>query len=159
MTSANLLLGAIAVAVWFFAARRGQARRGLTLAAQSLRRTLVVILLAFLIVGYVNVLAPEQLIQRWIGPESGLSGLLLAEIAGMLLPGGPYVVFPLIAALYEAGAGIGPAVTLTTSYLLLALISVAFELPLMGWRFAAMRWGLGLPVPLIAGALAQALFS
>lgn len=158
MTSANLILGALTVAVWLLAARRGQARRGFTLAAHSLRRNLLVILLAFLIVGFVNVLAPEQLIQRWIGPDSGLTGLLVAEIGGMLLPGGPYVVFPLIAVLYQAGAGIGPAVTLITSYMLLALISVAFELPLMGWRFAAVRWGLGIPIPILAGLLAQAVF-
>jgi len=77
---------------------------------------------------------------------------------GLLLPGGPYVVFPLIAVLYRAGAGIGPAVTLVTSWATLALISVTFELPFMGWRFTAVRWGLGLIVPLIAGAAAQVLF-
>ena len=48
-------------------------------------------------VGYVNgeyVLntTPEQaenLIEQYLGPESGWRGLLLAEMIGMLLPGGP----------------------------------------------------------------------
>ena len=76
----------------------------------------------------------------------------------MLLPGGPYVVFPLIAALYQVGAGLGPAITLVTSWAMLALISVTFELSFMGWRFVAVRWLMALPFPLLIGALAQVLF-
>ena len=100
-------------------------------------------------------LSPQDLIQQWLGPESGWSGLLLAELIGLLLPGGPYVVLPLIAVLFQAGAGLGPAVTLVTSWAMLALISVTFELPFMGWRFTAVRWGTGLLVPLLAGAVAM----
>jgi hypothetical protein len=36
--------------------------------------------------------------------------------------------------------------------------SVTFELPFMGWRFTAVRWGLGLVVPFLAGLLAQLIF-
>jgi len=143
-----------------YAWRRGDGshRRGLVQGWQTLKRTWLLLLVAFLIVGYVNVLSPQDLIQQWLGPESGWSGLLLAEFIGLLLPGGPYVVFPLIAVLYGAGAGLGPAVTLITSWAMLALISVTFELPFMGWRFTAVRWGLGLIFPILAGALAQLLF-
>ena len=77
----------------------------------------------------------------------------------MLLPGGPYVVFPLIAVFYGAGAGLGPAVTLVTSWATQALLTITFELPFMGWRFTAIRWGLGLVVPVLAGAAAHLLFS
>ncbi|HIQ04723.1 MAG TPA: hypothetical protein EYH31_03405 [Anaerolineae bacterium] len=77
---------------------------------------------------------------------------------GMLLLGGPYVVSPLMATLYQAEARLGPAVTLVTSWAMLALISVMFELPFMGWRFTAIRWGLGLTVSLLAGSAAQRIF-
>ena len=81
-----------------------------------------------------------------------------AFLAGMLLPGGPYVVFPLIAALYRAGAGLGPVVVLVTSWAMLALLNFSFEWPFMGWRFTAVRWGLGLVFPLLAGGAAQLIF-
>lgn len=155
MTQANAILGVLAALLLFYAVRRGKALEGLRIAISSLRRTLAVLLVAFLIIGYVNVLGTEELIQSWIGPESGWSGLIVGTLVGMLLPGGPYVVFPLIGVLYQGGAGIGAAVALITSWAMLAFISVAFELPLMGWRFAAIRWGLGLPVPIMAGAVAQ----
>lgn len=160
MTTATLLLILIALILLVYAWRQGDGshRRGLVQGWQTLKRTWLLLLVAFVIVGYVNVLSPQDLIQQWLGPESGWGGLLLAELIGVLLPGGPYVVFPLIGVLYIAGAGLGPAVTLITSWAMLALISVTFELPFMGWRFTAVRWGLGLPFPILAGALAQLLF-
>ncbi len=160
MTTATVTLAAIAAALLFAAGRRGDGSvgRGAALGWGTFRRTAPLMLTAFVIVGYVTVLSPQDLVQRWIGPDSGWTGLLLAEGVGMLLPGGPYVVFPLIAVLYANGAGIGAAVAMTASWATLALISVTFELPLMGWRFTAVRWGLSLAFPLLAGAAAQWLF-
>jgi uncharacterized protein len=158
VTQANVVLGVLAACLLIPAVRRGKARTGVRIAVSTLRRTLVVLLVAFIIIGYVNVLGTEELIQSWIGPESGWRGLVIGTVVGMFLPGGPYVVFPLIGVLHQGGAGIGAAVALVTSWAMLALISVAFELPLMGWRFAAIRWSLGLPVPILAGAVAQAVW-
>jgi len=155
VTVATVTLVLLAAAMWIYAWRRGDGshRRGVVQGWQTLRRTAVLLVLAFIIVGYVNVLSPQDLVQAWIGPESGWSGLVLAEAIGIILPGGPYVVFPLIAVLYDAGAGIGQAVTMVTSWATLALLTVTFELPFMGWRFTAVRWGLGLVVPLLAGGV------
>jgi hypothetical protein len=76
----------------------------------------------------------------------------------MLLPGGPYVVFPLIAILAQAGAGFGPVITLITSWATQSLLTVSFELPFMGWRFTAVRWGIGLFIPVFAGLAASAIW-
>jgi uncharacterized membrane protein YraQ (UPF0718 family) len=160
MSTSTILLASWAAALLIYAWRRGDGshRRGLVRAWHTLRRTLPLLLVAFLIVGYVNALAPQSLIQAFLGPDSGWRALLLADGIGILLPGGPYVVFPLISILYRTGAGLGAAVTMITSWAMLALISVTFELPFMGWRFTAVRWGLGLAFPILAGGIAQLLF-
>jgi len=159
MTSATIILWIIALGLVVYAWWRkdGSLRKGVLGGWQTFRGTALLLLAAFAIVGYVNVLSPEQLVQAWIGPDSGWKGLVLAEGVGMVLPGGPYVVLPLIGLLYQAGAGLGPAVTLITSWSTLAFLSVTFELPFMGWRFTAIRWGLGLVFPLLAGVLATVL--
>ena len=161
MTVATATLAILAVGLLVYAWRRGDGshRRGVTQGWGTMKRTMPLLVVAFVIVGYVNVLSPQDLVQAWIGPESGWRGLVLAEGVGMVLPGGPYVVFPLIAVLYGAGAGLGPAVTMITSWATLALVSVTFELPFMGWRFSAVRWGLALACPLLAGIIAQLVFS
>lgn len=160
MSTATLVLVALAAALWWYAWRRhdGSHIRGAVAGWHSMRRTLLLLIIAFIIVGYVNVLSPQDLVQKWIGPNSGWTGLLLAEGIGMLLPGGPYVVFPLIATLYRAGAGLGPAIVLITSWATQGLLSITFELPFMGWRFTAVRWGLGLVFPLLVGMLVDMVF-
>jgi uncharacterized membrane protein YraQ (UPF0718 family) len=160
MMTATVTLAAIAVGLFIYAWQRGDGshKDGATLGWHTFKRNAALLLIAFIIVGFVEVLSPQDLIQEWIGPRSGWQGLILAEILGMLLPGGPYVVFPIIAVLFKAGAGLGATVTLVTSWATLALLSVTFELPFMGWRFTAVRWGLGLSIPLIAGLAAQLIF-
>ena len=152
-----IITGGLVIYAW--TRNDGSLRNGTVLAWSTAKRNAALLVVAFIIVGYVNVLSPTQLVQEWIGPDSGWSGLFLAEIIGMLLPGGPYVVFPLIAVLYGAGAGLGPAITLITSWATQALLTITIELPFMGWRFAAIRWGLGIIVPVLAGAVAQLIFS
>lgn len=154
----TLVVLALAMAIYAWTRRDGSLRRGIDLGWMTLKHNLALILLAFAIVGYVDVLSPTHLIQTWIGPRSGWLGLVIADAVGTLLPGGPYVVFPLIAVLYKSGAGLGPTITLVTSWAMLALISVAFELPFMGWRFTAVRWGLGLGFPILVGATVRVLF-
>jgi uncharacterized membrane protein YraQ (UPF0718 family) len=160
MTQATVLLVVLALFLLAYAWRRadGSHTRGLHQGWHTLKRTLPLLVVAFVIVGYVNALAPQELVRAWIGPQSGWRGLFLGTGAGMLLPGGPYVVFPLIAALYHAGAGIGPTLAMITSWASLAFLSISFELPFLGWRFTAVRWGVGLIVPALVGLLGALLF-
>lgn len=160
MNQATLIMLALALVLFVIAWQRGDGshRRGVALGWQILKRTIPILLVAFTIVGYVNVLELQDLVSSWIGPESGGRGLLIGTGAGMLLPGGPYVVFPLIAALYQTGAGLGPTLAMITSWSTLALLTISFELPFMGWRFTVLRIGLGLVVPLLVGMVGQFLF-
>lgn len=160
MIQATLIMIAIAAVMLVYAWRAGENRhlKGIKSGMTTLRRTLPLLVIAFIIVGYVNVLSPQDLVNTWIGPDSGGRGLLIGAGAGMLLPGGPYVIFPLIATLYQAGAGIGPTIAMITAWASLALLNVTFELPFLGWRFTLVRLTMGLLVPPLVGVLASVLF-
>lgn len=155
MDTATIVLWIIAIAFGAYAWRKGDGslKKGGVLAWKTTRQNAALLVIAFFIVGYIDLLSPTALIQSWIGPQSGWKGIFLAEGLGMLLPGGPYVVFPLIAILYESGASLSAVITLVTSWATLAFLTVSFELPFMGWRFTLIRWGLGLSIPLIAGSV------
>ena len=62
---------------------------------------------AFLTAGLIQALVKEQTVKHWLGSRSGWRGLLLACLAGALIPGGPYVYYPIAAALLKTGAGLG----------------------------------------------------
>jgi uncharacterized membrane protein YraQ (UPF0718 family) len=156
MNSATVILWCIAGVLLFFSWRASTdtLKRGLELAWKTTRSNALLIILAFIVVGFVNVLSPQELVTAWIGPNSGWQGIATSEFLGMLLPGGPYVVFPIIDILNQAGAGLAPVITLITSWSTQSLLTVSFELPFMGWRFTAIRWGLGLAIPILVGTTA-----
>jgi len=161
MTESTLILIALASGGMLVAWRRGDgsARRSVEVGWSTLKRTLPLLVVAFVIVGYVNALEPQSFVRTWIGPGSGLKGILIGTAAGMLLPGGPYVVFPLIGTLFASGAGMGPTLAMITSWAALALLSVSFELPFLGWRFTLIRLGLGFIVPVLVGSAGMLLLN
>jgi uncharacterized membrane protein YraQ (UPF0718 family) len=112
------------------------------------------ILMAVLVAGFFSVLVPADLIATWIGKESGLKGILIASMVGGFIPGGPIICFPLVLIFIRAGAGLAPLMALLTAWSVFAFNRIlAFEIPLMGARFAGLRILSSLCLPPLAGIL------
>ena len=94
--------------------------------------------LGFLLGGFIQVLIPRAIIARWLGPESGIKGILIASYAGVIMSGAPYVMLPVVASLYLAGAGPGPVIALVTGQMLLGVQT------LIVWQISFL--GVGLPL-------------
>ena len=106
----------------------------------------------FLLAGMLTVLLPGEVIARWIGADSGFAGVLIATVAGALTPGGPYMQFPLVATLANAGAGPGPMAAYLSAWSLISVNRfIVWEVPILGIQFAAVRWIVSLAVPILAG--------
>jgi hypothetical protein len=103
-------------------------------------------------------LIPDRMIVAMLGPETGLTGIGLASLFGGLLPGGPIVSFPLAILLAREGAGGAQVIALITGWSVYAFHRViAYEIPIMGPRFVALRMIASSFVPVAAGVLAGAL--
>ena len=113
---------------------------------------------AFAIAGLVPVVVPREFIARWVGAESGVRGVAVGAAAGALTPLGPYVAYPIAAAILRAGAGIGPVVAFATGWGLLAVARMPWEFAFLGPKVALVRILIAFPFPLIAGYLACVLF-
>lgn len=130
---------------------------GLGNGARLLLRFGVVIVLSFLAAGLAEHLVPSEWVSRSLGGDSGLRGILLASAAGVVTPAGPFVSMPVAVAMLRAGAGVAPVVAFLTAWMVLALHRlVAWEIPLLGPRFALMRWSLSLFLPVVAGLATRA---
>lgn len=156
-----LFLVALLVGLGALAWARGGApmlREGLSGGAALLVRFSLVIAVSFLAAGFAEVLIPRAWVQGALGAESGVRGILLASAAGVVTPAGPFVSMPVAAVLLRSGAAIGPVVAFLTGWSLLALHRlVAWEMPILGARFALFRWALSLALPVLAGLAARAL--
>ncbi|MEK7354028.1 MAG: permease, partial [Chloroflexota bacterium] len=87
----------------------------------------------FALGGLIQVLVPRAVIASWRGPTSGIKGILIGSYAGIVLSGAPYVMLPVVASLYLAGAGAGPIIALLTGQALLALQNlIVWQIPFLG---------------------------
>jgi len=111
-----------------------------------------------LIAGLVQVLVPKDAVSRWLGEEAGMRGLFIAQVAGALTPGGPFGSFALVYALGKVGADIGVLVCYLTSWTTISLLRlVIWEIPFLGLEFSLLRFGISLPMGIVAGLLARRL--
>jgi len=116
------------------------------------------VLAACLIATFVAMLMPREAVVRWVGGESGFLGLIIATVAGIIVPGGPITVFPIAAAFVAIGADIGATIAFVTAWTLLGYgRALVWELPFFGPEFVIWRSLVALPLPIVAGLLARLL--
>lgn len=117
---------------------------------------LPLVVLAVTVAAYVQQLLPMDVARRWLGEKSGLRSLLLMTVAGALTPGGPFSAFPLVVAVWRAGASLPACVTYLTAWGVLGVQrAVVWDLPFFGAEFTGLRLLVSLPLPLLAGLLVQ----
>jgi len=137
---------------------RGKAVESVVLGANSLIRIALLLLSGIFLGSLVGTFLPREVIARVLGKESGFKGILLGTLFGAVMPGGPYVLFPVLAALYSSGAGIPPMISMIFAWSDIALTRIPMELGYLsavnGQKIIWLRVLLGIPLPLIAGLMA-----
>ncbi|WP_322798836.1 permease [Thermoflexus sp.] len=152
-----LILAAAMVVIAYF--RGGEvAAAGWRGTFRALQDFLPLFIGIFVLIGFSEVLIPREIIARWLGPGAGLRGIMIASGVGMLIPGGPFVSFPLIAMLHRAGAGVGAVVAFLTAWSLWSLTRLPLEFAILGPRLMAARLISTLFMPPLAGWIAYRLF-
>jgi hypothetical protein len=156
----DALLWLIAIVLALIAATRSRellrnsAREGATDCVKLLPR----IMLGVVGAGYIAALLPQEVVGRWLGADSGFTGLCIAVIGGALTPGGPVIGFSIGTAALKGGAGAPQVIAYTTAWALFAVQRfVMWELPVMPRRLVWLRVSASLPLPFLAAAGAMLL--
>jgi len=156
MDTATLIMIALAVILTLVAYLRGGVHwQGLQRGGRLFWSNLLLLLASFAVAGLAQVLIPRDIIQRWIGAESGWRGILLGSVAGGLVPGSPYAVFPIVGSLYQAGASLGAVVSFVSAWALWSVTRLPTEVALIGPRATLVRFAATFVVPPLAGLFAQ----
>ena len=134
--------------------------RGIAASGRLLRSVWIEITLGFLLAGLIEVLVPAQAMAQWLGRENLGRGILVGWAAGLILPGGPYMLFPIAANLIRTGAEPGPVIALLTAKTLVSPIRMfTYEAPLLGWPITLARFIPGVLLPPVLGYLGQWLYT
>ena len=151
-----LTLGAL---VFAYAQRPSLAADGLLAGGRLLRGVAPELILGFALAGLVDVLIPSATLVRWLGGESSWRGIAIGWLVGLIIPGGPYVFFPVVAALFRQGAAPAALLTLIAAKTLVSPIRMlTYEAPVLGWPLTLARLVPGVLVPPLVGWLGGVLY-
>lgn len=161
MDATLLALALLVVALLALAVNSGGAQlagEGVRTGGGLLLGVLPHLVIGFLLAGLITVLLPKDALAPLVGHDSGFGGLAIATAAGAATPGGPFVQFPLVAAIAAAGAGPGPMAAYITAWSLLGWNRIlVYEIPLLGPGFAVARILASILIPFAVGALTAAI--
>jgi hypothetical protein len=154
------LLWLIALALGLVAASRSRkllrdsAREG----AIDCLRLIPRIMLGVVGAGYIAALLPQEVVGRWLGADSGITGLCIAVLGGAFTPGGPVIGFSIGAAALKGGAGAPQVIAYSIAWALFAVQRMfIWEIPVMPQRLVVWRVLASLPLPFLAAAGAMLL--
>ena len=155
-----LLVLFVFIGVFAFARDRSLPLQGFYASGRLFESVWVELLLGFLIAGFVDVLISPGQITAWLGTETSTRGILVGWMAGLVIPGGPYLLFPLAASLWKTGVPPGALIALITAKTLVSPVRIlTYEAPLLGWRLTIARCVPALLIPPIMGILGQWIFT
>jgi uncharacterized membrane protein YraQ (UPF0718 family) len=153
----TLIMAGLAMVLLGICLVRGQQEEvaGLQMAWKMIYTTLPLLIFAFTVAGFLQVLLPRDLLAKWVGTSSGWRGLLIGTLAGALTPGGPYVSLPMVAILMKSGASAGTLVAFLTAWSLWAIARLPLDIGIVGWQFTLLRFSSVFFFPPLAGLIAN----
>ena len=137
---------------------RVKALESLETGGRSLLRISLLLLSGLFLGSFVGTFLPRELVSRLLGEESGFKGILLGTVFGAAMPGGPYVLFPIVSSLFSSGASVPSLIAMIFAWQCISLTRIPTDLGYLaaagGEKLVWMRVLLGVPVPIMAGAIA-----
>lgn len=158
LTNALIVLLIMAIALLLIALRQKKTVEGFQEASRMFLNVLPLLICAFIIVGFIDLLIPKELLQAWLGEEAGFKGLIIGPIVGALIQGGPYAFFPLYDAIFRDSVSTGTAVSMITAWGMINVGHLPYEFTFLGPRFVALKYCMYIAVPTLAGLLAALIF-
>jgi len=109
----------------------------------------------FIIVGLFDVWVPKEKIQKHIGQESGIKGIVLVVLLAMLQAGPLYGAFPVAYLLYRKGASIRNIFIYLGAFSSMKIPMLGIEIGYLGIEFSVVRTLVSLPLFIGIGYLME----
>jgi uncharacterized membrane protein YraQ (UPF0718 family) len=150
----SILLWLVVITLAFIAAMRSKAlfREGAFEGGRDFIVLIPRVMIGVVGSGYIAAAMPQDLITTWIGPNSGVIGILIATVIGAATPGGAVVGFAIGAAALKGGAGAPQVIAYSTAWSLYTIQRLLnWEIHMMAARFVWLRAAVSFPLPILAG--------
>lgn len=143
--------------LWYYYPDRGVS--AITSAANYLLEMLLFIPPILVLVGLLDVWVPRKIVEKNVGPESGLKGVIISILVATAAAGPLYAGFPVAYALLKKGCRVANAVIFLGTWATIKIPMLMMEIKFMGLSFALLRLALTLPAIIITGYLLEKLLA
>lgn len=133
-----LFLLAVVLYLWALVVAPDKALHALAVGWRTFLGTLPIIAAVFAALGLFNVWVDKSKVAKALGEGSGIKAVVLASLAGMVLVGPVYVIFPLMKAVREHGARWAVIGAVLAAWAV-KIPMVPMEIGMLGWRFSLAR--------------------
>jgi len=100
----------------------------------------------FILIGLFDVWVPKETVEKHIGKESGIKGVLWVMLLAMLQAGPLYSAFPVAYLLWRKGCSIRNVFIYLGAFSTLKIPMLTFEIGFLGLKFSLLRTIITLPV-------------
>jgi len=107
------------------------------------------------IIGLFSVWIPKEIVIKYIGKTSGIKGIFLSIVLGMLPTGPLYIAFPMAVALLKKGAKISNIIIFVSAWACIKLPQELVEIRFMGIEFTLLRLALTIIFVVIMGTIIE----
>jgi len=133
-----LFVIALVLYVWAFVVAPDRAVDALGVAARAFVGVLPIITAVFAAIGLFNVWVDRKRIAAALGKGGGMKAIVLASLAGTVLIGPVYVIFPLLKSVREHGARWAIIGAVLAAWAV-KVPMIPMEIGMLGWRFSVSR--------------------
>lgn len=123
------------------------------LTGRSMLDMIVLLPPIFVLVGLLDQWVPKELLIRYMGSDSGLTGILFTLVLATIAAGPLYIAFPIAVLLLRKGAGVRYVVFFLGAWSTVKLPVLVYEFTSFGLPFTSIHIGFGLLFYYVTGIL------
>jgi uncharacterized membrane protein YraQ (UPF0718 family) len=113
----------------------------------------------FILIGLLDVWVPREIVEKNVGPDSGVKGVVISILVATAAAGPLYAGFPVAYTLMKKGCRLSNVVIFLGTWATIKVPMLMMEIKFLGLEFAAARLILTLPAIIISGYLVEKLLA
>jgi len=109
----------------------------------------------FILIGLGDVWINREKVEKHIGADSGIKGIILVILLSMAQVGPLYGAFPVTYLLWKKGASIRNIFIYIGAFCTIKIPMLTFEIGFLGWRFSLLRMLFSIPFIILISLLIE----
>jgi len=131
--------------------------KSFNIAFSSFKQMVSVVPPIMMMLGLMDVWVPRETMMRYMGDNSGLTGVFLAILIGSIAAGPMYAAFPFTTLLLRKGVKFSNIIIFMNAWCVTKISTLIFEFTTLGYEFTFARFLINLPGVIIMGYIVEAL--